>query len=121
MSVTARMRDIWCCPKRLLVRIAAFGALGARKPTSDRSVLGLFSDRNTGPVLRPKGPVLVLVHVLESGATVPEIEAEDVREVFLRSYRIVYRVLDDELYVLTVFEGHRLLPEGARSDTEDDS
>jgi toxin ParE1/3/4 len=44
-----------------------------------------------------------------SGRVVPESERDDVREVFLRSYRIVYRVLDEEIHVVTVFEGHRLL------------
>ncbi len=39
----------------------------------------------------------------------PEIGRDDVREVFQRTYRIVYRVVDDGIVVLTVFEGHRLL------------
>lgn len=43
------------------------------------------------------------------GRIVPEVGREDVREVFLRTYRIVYRVVDDGIVVLTVFEGHRLL------------
>jgi addiction module RelE/StbE family toxin len=42
---------------------------------------------------------------------VPEIGRRDVREVFLRTYRIVYRVVDDGIVVLTVFEGRRLLGE----------
>ncbi len=41
----------------------------------------------------------------------PEIGRSDVREVFLRTYRIVYRVLDEGIVVLTVVEGHRLLGE----------
>lgn len=41
----------------------------------------------------------------------PEIGCEDVREVLLRSYRIVYRVVVGGIVVLTVFEGHRLLGE----------
>jgi toxin ParE1/3/4 len=44
-----------------------------------------------------------------AGRVVPEVEREDVREVFLRSYRIVYCVGRDFMEVLTVFEGHRLL------------
>ena len=44
-----------------------------------------------------------------AGRVVPELGSPEVREVFLRSYRIVYLVLNDELHVLTVFEGHRLL------------
>lgn len=48
---------------------------------------------------------------------VPEVGAEDVREVFLRSYRIVYRVRGDELHVLTVFEGHRRFSETGEAGT----
>lgn len=54
-----------------------------------------------------------------AGRVVPEVEADDVREVFLRSYRIVYRVLEDEVHVLTVFEGHRLFPGDVVADSED--
>ena len=42
---------------------------------------------------------------------VPEIQRDDVREVFLRSYRIVYGVRDDHIFVFTVFGGGKLLPE----------
>lgn len=44
-----------------------------------------------------------------AGRVVPELGREDGREVFQRSYRIVYRVVDRGIVVLTVFEGHRLL------------
>jgi len=46
-----------------------------------------------------------------AGRIVPEIGRDDVRETYLRSYRIVYRVEKDGLTVLTVFEGHRLMGE----------
>jgi len=40
---------------------------------------------------------------------VPEIQRDDVREVFLRSYRIVYGVRDDHIFVFSVFgSGKRL-------------
>lgn len=55
------------------------------------------------------------------GRVVPELDRKDVREVFLRSYRIVYRVLDAEIQVLTVFEGHRLFPREAVVDDGDDA
>ena len=45
-----------------------------------------------------------------AGRRVPELGRDDVREVFLRGYRVVYRVTPKKLEVLTVFEGHRLLP-----------
>lgn len=44
-----------------------------------------------------------------TGRVVPEFNQTDIREVFLGNYRIVYRILDDGILVLTVFEGHRLL------------
>ncbi len=44
-----------------------------------------------------------------TGRVVPEIGRDDVREVLHRNYRIVYRVVDDGIVVLTVFEGHRLM------------
>jgi toxin ParE1/3/4 len=50
------------------------------------------------------------------GRVVPEAQEPDVREVFLRSYRLVYRVVGNELHVLTVFEGHRLFT----TDTDDE-
>ena len=45
-----------------------------------------------------------------AGRRVPELARDDVREVFLRTYRIVYRITDERVEVLTVFEGHRLFP-----------
>ncbi len=44
-----------------------------------------------------------------SGRVVPEIGNPDVREVFLRTYRIIYRVERHGILVITVIEGHRLL------------
>jgi len=49
----------------------------------------------------------------QAGRRVPELGREDVREVFLGSYRIVYRVFPKYIEILTVFEGHRLFPLGA--------
>jgi toxin ParE1/3/4 len=46
-----------------------------------------------------------------AGRIVPEYGRPDLREVLLRSYRIVYLITKDGIVVLTVFEGHRLLPE----------
>jgi len=54
-----------------------------------------------------------------SGPKVPEIGRDDVREVVTGNYRIVCEVQRAEIRVLTVFEGHRLLPQGL--DTKTDS
>lgn len=48
-----------------------------------------------------------------AGRVVPEKARPDVREVLLRSYRIVYRVREEGIVVLTVFEGHRAFPHPA--------
>ncbi len=54
-----------------------------------------------------------------AGRVVPEKGRRDIREVFLRTYRIVYRVREDGILVLTIFEGHRLFPPGA-ADADDE-
>jgi toxin ParE1/3/4 len=51
-----------------------------------------------------------------AGRVVPEVRMETVREVFVRTYRIVYRIRESEVQVLTIFEGHRRFP----SDLDDD-
>ncbi|MFO0677043.1 MAG: type II toxin-antitoxin system RelE/ParE family toxin [Polyangiaceae bacterium] len=54
-----------------------------------------------------------------AGRVVPESGRPDIREVFLRTCRIVYRVREDSILVLAVFEGHRLFPPGpAEADDE---
>jgi len=47
-----------------------------------------------------------------AGRVVPEAGRQDVRELFRRTYRIVYLVDEDAIDVLTIFEGHRRFPEG---------
>jgi addiction module RelE/StbE family toxin len=44
-----------------------------------------------------------------AGRTVPEMRDPTIREVFLRTYRIIYRVESTRILVLTVMEGHRKL------------
>jgi len=43
------------------------------------------------------------------GRTVPEIANPDIRELLVKKYRIVYRLNENCIEILTVFEGHRLL------------
>ena len=43
------------------------------------------------------------------GRVVPEFSSDHIREVFEKTYRIVYRITDDQIEILTVFEGHQLL------------
>ena len=52
------------------------------------------------------------------GRVVPELDRNDIREVFVQRYRIIYRYMADEVEMLTVHHGSRLL-EGLNSpDTE---
>lgn len=46
------------------------------------------------------------------GRRLPEIPLGRFRELVLGNYRLVYRVRSESVEVLTVFESHRLLPEG---------
>ena len=46
-----------------------------------------------------------------SGRKVPEYEYEDIRELIERPYRIIYRIQSDQIDVLAVIHGARLLPE----------
>lgn len=50
-----------------------------------------------------------LAHSPKRGRIVPELNLPDIREIFLKSYRIVYRIHLSHVEILTVFEGHRLL------------
>ncbi len=43
------------------------------------------------------------------GRILPEISNPDIREVIAKRYRIVYRITEGRIEILTVFEGHRLL------------
>ncbi|WP_043413769.1 type II toxin-antitoxin system RelE/ParE family toxin [Archangium violaceum] len=47
-----------------------------------------------------------------AGRVVPELRRDEVREVFRKTYRIVYRVREQTIEILTVFEGHRRFPGG---------
>jgi addiction module RelE/StbE family toxin len=53
------------------------------------------------------------LHSPLAGRKVPEFSRDDIRELIEGNYRIVYQVFEDRLVVLTVFEGHQLLPEEA--------
>lgn len=43
------------------------------------------------------------------GRVVPEISNPDIREIIAKKYRIVYRIKEKTIEILTVFEGHKLL------------
>ena len=44
-----------------------------------------------------------------SGRMVPELRREDIREIIYRDYRLIYRLSEDEVEILTVHHGAKLL------------
>lgn len=54
------------------------------------------------------------VHLLEfspkSGRMVPETQREDIRELIYGNYRIIYRIEEKQISVLTVRHGRQILP-----------
>jgi toxin ParE1/3/4 len=46
-----------------------------------------------------------------SGRTVPEFDAEDIREAIETPYRIIYRIKPDRIDILAVIHGAQPLPE----------
>ena len=50
----------------------------------------------------------IAIHPL-SGRKVPEYEAEDIRELIEMPYRIIYRIKPDQIDILAVIHGVRLL------------
>ena len=49
-------------------------------------------------------------HFPQSGQMVPEYQDPDIREVIEGSYRVIYQVAAEEVQVLAVIHGARLLP-----------
>ena len=47
----------------------------------------------------------------ESGSIVPEYRREDIRELFVHSFRMIYRIDANEVRILTVIHGSRQLPQ----------
>lgn len=91
------------------------GLRWSRRATEDLLEIGDFiATENPAAarawVERLRARAAVAARAPRAGRMVPEIGREDVRETFLKSYRIVYRVLAKEIVVATVFEGHRRFP-----------
>lgn len=53
-----------------------------------------------------------------AGRLVREYERSDLREVLVKRYRIIYRVDRRDLVVVTVLEGHRLIPDDLDPDED---
>jgi len=52
-----------------------------------------------------------------AGRKVPERGRDDLREVIVKRYRIIYRVREDSIRVLTVFDSRKRLPKDLELDS----
>ncbi|MFH1942575.1 MAG: type II toxin-antitoxin system RelE/ParE family toxin [bacterium] len=43
------------------------------------------------------------------GRVVPELSNNEIRELIIKNYRLVYKIRKNNIEILTVFEGHRLI------------
>ena len=43
------------------------------------------------------------------GRVVPEFKDENIREIFVKSYRVIYRIENQTIFIVTVIHGARLL------------
>jgi addiction module RelE/StbE family toxin len=50
-----------------------------------------------------------LINLPTRGRTVPEFKQENLRELLIDDYRLVYRIKKTSIEIITVFEGHRQL------------
>jgi toxin ParE1/3/4 len=53
-----------------------------------------------------------------SGRKVQEYDAQDIREITAKPYRIIYRIKPDQIDVLAVIHGARLLPDNAPTESD---
>lgn len=65
-------------------------------------VAAAFADR----VLRATDQLAPFAHL---GRIVPELGIENIREIIVGAYRVVYRIGDEDVQILTVHHGARLL------------
>ena len=96
--MSAAPRVLWSSrAKNDLLGIARF--IGADNPAAARAWVEKLREQARWVASTPR-----------AGRRVPELGREDLREVLLRNYRIVYRIQANGIVVLTVFESHRLFP-----------
>lgn len=94
------MRVVWA--EQAFLRLSKIRAyIAADSPAAADKTLERLIDRGERLSRFPK-----------SGRRVPEFPRSELREVIEGNYRIVYRVAEGTLEILTVFEGHQRFPAG---------
>ncbi|WP_456432206.1 type II toxin-antitoxin system RelE/ParE family toxin, partial [Nitratifractor sp.] len=59
----------------------------------------------------------ILPEFPEMGRIVPELNSEQIREIFVYSYRLVYKVYENKILIVAVIHGRRLLENHRQLDT----
>lgn len=67
-----------------------------------------YAERVIDRIIEKANNIAILPY---GAAIVPEYSQSDIREVFIYSYRIVYRILSDRIDVLAVVHGAKQLPQ----------
>jgi toxin ParE1/3/4 len=75
--------------------------IGLNSPTYAKKMVDRITRRSTQIADQPY-----------SGRRVPEYQADDIRELIEAPYRIIYRIKQDQIDVLAVIHGARLLSDG---------
>ncbi len=50
-----------------------------------------------------------LIQFLKIGRMIPELDDPDIREIILRNYRIIYRIYKDNIEIIRIIHGSRIL------------
>jgi len=95
----------------------------ARSRQDITDIHNFIAKDSTSAAARFIDKIIQLVSILETslraGRIVPELRQEATRELIQGNYRIVYTIQKDTIYIVTVFERHRLPDIRPISDTEE--
>jgi addiction module RelE/StbE family toxin len=79
---------------------------------SIRSYIARDSERYAREtVKRIRAAIALLKRFPERGGMVEDWARPDVREILVGNYRIIYRIIAAEVWIITIIHGARLLPE----------
>ena len=69
-------------------------------------------------VLKIVKSVEKIIDFPEIGRVVPEFNTKNIREIFVKNYRIIYRLENDKIFIVTVIHGSRLLKKTVKNPWE---
>jgi addiction module RelE/StbE family toxin len=92
----------------------AYRVVWSRRASQDLAAIADYiatdSPTYAGAVVKKVvGQTRILSKFPRSGRKVPEFDSEDIRELLVYSYRVIYRIEDYEIVIAAVIHGKRLL------------